>query len=316
MKYAIALCCTLLLDAAGATPAHTSNATQVPLRYEDNRIMIRGLVDGRGPFTFVLDTGASGDVLIDSGVASALHLPLHRAATISGAGNRPVRIFSTTLHTLQVGSLVFAPGSAAVADLSEIRHVIGFRRLDGIVGTQIFQEADVEINVDDGYVRITKAHLRAPDNAHRLRLSFFQGLPQIQGTIDRFRGPMIVDTGDHSTFTLFNRFVKAHPALRSHVLQSNVRTGVGLGGPIFGDYVRLKQLTIAGFALNSLIVRASRQREGVFSSQPQIGSIGDAVLRRFNLIFDYRDRRMDVWPSATCECAVSASAKAFATRSR
>lgn len=72
---------------------------QVPFDIVDGRIYLQVQVNGRGPFRFAVDTGASGIGRADSRLATALDLPLHGQATTSDG------VASASVQTVRIDSL-------------------------------------------------------------------------------------------------------------------------------------------------------------------------------------------------------------------
>lgn len=72
---------------------------RVPFDIVDGRIYIDAQVNGRGPFRFAVDTGASGIGRADARLATALDLPLHGQATSSDG------VSSASVQTVRIDSL-------------------------------------------------------------------------------------------------------------------------------------------------------------------------------------------------------------------
>ncbi|PKH69711.1 hypothetical protein CXF96_08905 [Stenotrophomonas sp. Betaine-02u-21] len=72
---------------------------QVPFDVVDGRIYLQIQVNGRGPFRFAVDTGASGIGRADTRLATALDLPLHGQATTSDG------VSSASVQTVRIDSL-------------------------------------------------------------------------------------------------------------------------------------------------------------------------------------------------------------------
>ncbi|KIP87039.1 hypothetical protein SN15_04990 [Stenotrophomonas maltophilia] len=72
---------------------------RVPFDIVDGRIYLQVQVNGRGPFRFAVDTGASGIGRADSRLATALDLPLHGQATTSDG------VASASVQTVRIDSL-------------------------------------------------------------------------------------------------------------------------------------------------------------------------------------------------------------------
>src|SRR5690606_16634408 len=70
----------------------------------DGRIYVQAEVDGRGPFRFAVDTGASGLARADASLVSALGLRIERPAANSD-GIRTSAVDTTRFRSLRLGGL-------------------------------------------------------------------------------------------------------------------------------------------------------------------------------------------------------------------
>ncbi|MCI1142866.1 aspartyl protease family protein [Sphingomonas sp. WKB10] len=84
-----------------ARSAMTGAVLSVPFRVVDGRIYVTVKVDGKGPFVFAVDTGASGMGRADAGLVAALAMPLsgsgHTSDGVATAEVRTVRLASVAL---------------------------------------------------------------------------------------------------------------------------------------------------------------------------------------------------------------------------
>lgn len=78
---------------------HGDLAMQVPFEVVDGRIYVQAKVNGRGPFRFALDTGASGLGRADTSLVSALDLRMDQPAANSDG------VITTEVDTTKFGSL-------------------------------------------------------------------------------------------------------------------------------------------------------------------------------------------------------------------
>ncbi len=274
--------------------ASSATTTSVPFTFVDNRMMIQCKIDGRGPFEMIIDTG-SPDVVVDQHVADMLGLTVRNGGSVSGAGNKRVQIGTTELRSLSIGSESFGGLPASVIDLSEIRTKLRFPHLDGVVGYSILGRFAVAADVDTGMLDFLSSTPTVPPSA---TTTTFTGVtPIAAATIDGIKTTVVIDTGDRSSLTLFGPFAKAHHFYDRVPSMSNVVTGYGIGGPVYADVFTLPSLDVFSWRLDDLVTRASRQTGGVFTGSQQGGSIGEGVLRRFNIVYDYPKKRIIAWPS-------------------
>lgn len=115
----LAVLCMLALPAADAAQAAAPTASacqlasaakddfamRIPFETVDGRIYVQAKVDGRGPYRFAVDTGASGLGRADSSLVAALGLETGRPATNSD-GIATAAIDTTTFDSLDVGGLI------------------------------------------------------------------------------------------------------------------------------------------------------------------------------------------------------------------
>ena len=278
-----------------SAPAASQPEASVPFAFVDNRMVVECTIDGKGPFALIVDTG-SPDMVVTPETARALGIAVRYAGSASGAGNARVRIGATKLATFALGSLTFRKLDASVLDLTEIRTKLGFSRLDGIVGYPILKRYAVVVDPDKRTLTFARSAPAVPPDA--TTTSFKGVIPEIPATIDGIATTAIVDTGDRSSLTLFGPFAKAHAFYDRYPSKPHLVTGYGLGGPVYGDVFTLPSIDLFGTHVQNVVTRASRQTGGVFMSTQQGGSVGEGVLKRFNLIYDYPNKRIIAWRSA------------------
>ena len=299
----------LWLAALRHADAEAVHTVKLPMRLEDNRIMIPCYVNGRGPYTFILDTGGGGDVVLTTALVKMLGLRERNIVTThGGVGNAAVGIGETRVHAVAIGPLVFTNQSATVIDLDEIRDGIGFRRLDGVIGYSILRKLNMKLDFDRGSVTLSREKLVAPGGAHGTPFTLQDEIPRVAVTIDGIAGSAFVDTGDRSSLTLLNRFAAKYRFAKRFAGPDGVVTGFGIGGPIYGKIVRVPSLEVFGEIIPRVVTRISRQTAGGFAHSPEAANVGMGVLKRFNLIFDYTKQTIASWPSRAFDVAESTDA--------
>ncbi len=106
-------------------------------------IIVEAMVNGKGPFSFVVDTGASHSVL-SSQTAERLGL-LEEAGccgSVSGRGAQgaggAVAARATTVESLRVGDVEEKDIEVAIMDLMNVSRAVE-QKLDGIIGRNFMQ---------------------------------------------------------------------------------------------------------------------------------------------------------------------------------
>ena len=106
-------------------------------------ILVSVRVGDAGPFTFILDTGASMTVL-STKTADAIHLRRGTDVTATGAGGEGSASLAV-VDRLSVGTTHVEHLSVAVADMPHVEKAIG-RSIDGILGYNFFRDRCVQID--------------------------------------------------------------------------------------------------------------------------------------------------------------------------
>ncbi len=116
-------------------------------------VMVPVFVNGRGPYAFIVDTGASVTV-VSPALADALGIDRAENATMTGAGGM---LQSTVgrVASLGVGAAVLQDLSVVVSDfLEHIGKAVG-TTVDGVVGYNFLRDFRVTIDYPNGVVWLT-----------------------------------------------------------------------------------------------------------------------------------------------------------------
>ena len=113
----------------------------VPMRLEKNVLLVDVFINGQGPYTFGLDTGAAVTG-ISRELADKLDLPeaariKHVAVTYSGRKVTAKKVVH--IQTLRIGTAEFREFKATVRDYAEKNKFLGTEH-DGTLGFNLFTE--------------------------------------------------------------------------------------------------------------------------------------------------------------------------------
>ena len=165
--------------------------------YRITGIIADVMINGRGPFHFMLDTGATQAVIADSTVTRlGLHPDSDKVVRVQGVN---ARVLAPEVH---INSL--ALGSVQFRNL-ELPVLSGpyFYGLDGILSAQGFGGIKVSVSMLDRRctIAVSSRHADKPERATALRLLSRQ-LPMVSATVANIPVQVIIDTG--ATDTLGN----------------------------------------------------------------------------------------------------------------
>lgn len=255
---------------------------RVPIELIDGRVYVQARVNGRGPFRFAVDTGASGMGRADASLVAALHLPLS-GKQLNSDGVHVASADTTRLASLELGGFVRRDMEVIIRDYSS-RKPAG-QRFSGIIGREFFDDGLLVIDYPGKtLVYSTKASI-APEARNSIG---YERPFRVPVSIDGVQTTGHLDTGANVTAvlpaSLYQR-VSAAPlqaAAKGQLSNGDIETSrTTLTGPV----------RIGSASLSHVDVRVS-------AKFPEL-LIGAHVLQRYVLAIDQRSRRV-----ALCEPGV------------
>jgi hypothetical protein len=286
--------CALSFEPAAPRPAVADSKTSFTLPFDlvDNRAFIEVRLNGRGPFHFLLDTGAGG-VTVSTDVAQQLGLHVGDAGEGQSVGEKIVHAGQTHIAQLQMGALTLADMETNVMDLSDAPQVFGSKPFDGIIGLPVFERTVVKHDYVNRLLTFT-----APDKFDYSGTGVIVGferprqIPVVAASLDGVAGNFGVDTGARSSLLLYGPFCAQNDLQEKYDAKLEGVTGWGIGGPARSLLARASTLQIGGVTVHDLVIRLSAQKAGLTTSSAMAGLIGPDVLSQFDVTFDYTRTRI------------------------
>lgn len=182
-----------------ATATLTTSPATLPARWSGGFILVEASIDGAGPWSLILDTGASV-ASVAPRVADALHLVRGRfghddhGVALGGAAGTEVRVRNAVrLGEVRVGALVLRDLDALLLDVSGFERVAGVR-IDGILPITAFHDVLLTLDGPANRVTVERGELPPADGADVLPLDG-RALPHV--TIDLCGTPcsVLLDSG-------------------------------------------------------------------------------------------------------------------------
>lgn len=181
---------------ATAAPAPSPDPSQAAPTAEPPplRIVADVMIDGRGPFHFMFDTGATQSVIADSTVARlGLQADPHRLIRVQGVNSR---VIAPEVHVV---SLAFGGLQFRHIDLPVLAGPF-FDNLDGILGVQGLDRMKLSVSVLDRrcIIAISPRHADMPVGGSEVRM-LAQRLPMVAAKVAGIPVRVIIDTGASNT---------------------------------------------------------------------------------------------------------------------
>lgn len=266
---------------------------RVPFELHNNHIYLRTMVNGKGPFFFLFDTGAgSSGSMIDSSVAAGLALPVEgqlNAGMIGGSKG----VSYTGAAKYKIGRLSFDEKRTAFFELKGQEKEEG-HRVDGIFGYSLIREYVIEVNYRSRTLTFYKpGEFKGIGKAAMLALSETAKykVPVVEAAVTTPDGRRIdvsvtVDTGYDGSLLLGRKFVENNNLKRDAAAPSDP-TGSGLGGSTTLAPGRIQRLDLGSLKVVRPATIFAFDKEGNFSGENAI--IGGALLNRYKLVLNYKE---------------------------
>lgn len=249
-----------------------------------DRMTVPVHIEGRGPYRFLLDTGAQNTVIASSLARELSLAPGGRAQVVGVAGRQSV-------ETVEVGEILLGRRSAAVlAPLLEREHI----GADGILGIDSLQGQRVLLDFRRNLIAVDQPGSIAGDSGYEIIVRAKRRGGQLIVTnadVDGVRTMVVIDTGAEATVgnpalqRALSRRVDAVPALLSSVTGQSVMADVGMA-----RVLRLGDLDIRNVGIAFTNAPAFEQLD--LSDRPAL-LLGMRELRAFRRVaIDFTTRKV------------------------
>ncbi len=259
--------------------------TTVSFELENNFIYVPVKINGRGPLRALLDTG--GGASLSSKEAKKLKLTPWGACQVVGAGEKSVDTGFVKVKSLQIGD-------------SHLRDQI-FRVFpdanglpDVMVGYEVFMRFVVDLDHKHRKLNLTlPERFTYSSEGKVVPFRFNDRMPEIDGSVDGLAGVFTVDTGFNGPLTLTSPFVARHNLLaKLDGTQKKEVQGSGVGGKNRIVPTQVQLLKIGGVEVSDIVALLSLDTSGSNANPYIAGYLGEGVLGRFHVVFDYPSQRI------------------------
>jgi len=274
---------------AGVTLANGATSISVPFRLLNNHIYVRARVNGKGPYTFIVDTG--GHTLLSARVIAGAGLASMGSSPESGAGEKQSSLGFVPFRTLSIGGLEMHDQVGFSAEIYQ--PAIEGIAVDGMVGFELFRRLIVRIDYGRKVLTFSKPGSRSLEDAGvAVPFVFYDHMPFVRGQLDGIPATFDIDTGSRSELD-----VTSPAVIRDHLRERYAHgvlavTGWGVGGEVNSYVVRLHSISLGTVTVAAPVADLSEARHGSFSDPNYDGNVGSALLKRFVVTFDYGHQKM------------------------
>jgi predicted aspartyl protease len=267
----------------------------LPFQYMGDLIIIKaGINQGKDTLNFVFDSGAS-TLVLDKKTSEKFDLVNKGSANAKGAsGNSNYELVNLSIHSkeLRVDNAL-----TALVDLSHLSSEI---KIDGIIGATFINSyvtqidyANQKINFYNDISDIDFTYV------NKIDFTFDNGIriPQIEATIQLkngkiYIGKFLIDTGADLSIMLNTNFIEKHKITEQIDKKIEVSYGSLTKNNSKSFEGTIESIIIGNFALKDIPVNLTNEKKGVNSFQGYVGIIGNDILKRFDLVFDYKNKTL------------------------
>jgi hypothetical protein len=246
-------------------------------------VLLEVRVDGKGPYHFLLDTGASGGGRINQPLVDSLGLKVvGQAMAGDPTGKNRQAVSIVRAPSLMVGAATFSDVDLVARDLAKAS---GGREVafDGVLGIGLFQDYLLTLDFPARRVRLEKGDLPPADGREILDFESRRGLANVPVKVGSLEVMADVDSGN-----LRGEFVLPASDLGKVALEGEPKV-VGRRRTSFNEF-EVKQATLKDpVRIGGLVLE--HVTADFIDGLPQ-ASFGQRFLSRFAVTIDQKNRRI------------------------
>jgi hypothetical protein len=291
--------------------ASGKSALNIPIKIFNNHVYLQVSVNNAKPLWFLLDTGA--DNIINRRHAQTLGLKPGQAGQTTGVGEGTADYFFTENVSFTLPGVTIVGEKFAVLSLENVEECSdktgvdlqgkmswraeaakGDERqpMDGVLGDEFFRLFVVEIDY-----AAKSINLYDPKSYHyqgkgeriplevRQKHIYMRAPVTVSGRAP-INGLFMIDSGSGVAVILNSPFI-AQNKLLPPPNQTTPFDVCGIGGESQTQIGKLAEIRLGNIKLQSPMAMFSQAANGALANPDVSGSIGNAILRRFKVVFDY-----------------------------
>lgn len=205
------------------------------------RLTVPVLIEGSGPYRFMVDTGAQATAITES-IVEQLQLRPAGSAMLVGMASREL-VPLAEIRRLELGTWQIDELRAPVLKRANVG-------ADGIIGLDALQDMRVLLDFRDGSISVASASEAEPDRRYDIIVRAKRRGGQLlitRARVGGIRTAVVIDTGSQGS--IGNLALRSR--LRAKVEGQHVSTDV-LGNQITGDVGLVRKVEIGGMELTNL----------------------------------------------------------------
>ena len=291
---------------AAVQPTENTVVATLPFEYFRKHILVAMRIDNSTLRACMVDNGFNADIITES-VARAIGLPFHALggktpnAEGFGEGSAPTSFLVEKTVTLGIKDFPILTGQTYVLDMAGFEDGMGVH-FDCVLGLPLFAQYVVEIDYTKRLITLydpRSFQYRGSGRAVPLQVAVPPTMEVGMVTPDgrTVKAVVALDLGSDAILDFQPSFQSKHHIMQEGQAQVPIDE-IGLSGEFHMSIVRLPSVEFAGYKLDKPLVAFMHTAPGP-SLSANDGFVGNALLHRFTVIFDYSRERVIFEPNSS-----------------
>jgi hypothetical protein len=270
---------------------------KITFKLVNNLIIIPVEINGV-ELSFILDTGVSKPILFNfSNVSDTLQIKNTEKFKLRGLGDDGfIDAYRSRDNMFKIGDAINEHQDLfAILDATlDFAPRLGVP-IHGIIGYDLFRDFIVDVNYSKKIIRLIP-HANFKEKKYRkyrkIPLSFYKKKPYLEASINKINDvKLLIDTGGSDALWLFTDDTKGILEPQQYF---DDFLGKGLSGSVYGKRSRIELFGLDGYDLKNVNTAYPDSSSIAIARQhkERSGSVSGAILKRFNLVFNYADSEL------------------------
>jgi hypothetical protein len=265
----------------------------IPFRLIRNLVIIKLKINNKGPFNFIMDTGAGIMIITDPTLIDSVNIPSKRILKLSGCGTEGDNYDALITSALKVDIPGLTSYNVCAAILKKdhfgLSNFVGMP-IHGLIGYDFFSNLAVKVDFGDSTMTVYRPKdERLFKKGEKIPITIENHKPYIEAKVHLPDGSikenkLVIDLGAGHPLSLENMTDKSERPKKC--IEANL--GIGFNGPITGFISRINEIDIGKYDIKNLISSFPEDDSlKKYLVEKRDGNLGIGLLKRFVVVFNY-----------------------------
>lgn len=261
-------------------------AYSVPFTNVGGLAIVPVTIAGKGPYHFILDTGA-GITVITPALASAIGATPRGSTVGGGMGAQQVHVQTLDLDRVSIGGAEQSGIATAIFPLPKtVTDQGSYGSIDGIVGYSFLRNYAVTIDYASGMATFAST-FAPPTGIAAVPFELAQhALPIVRAQAGQQNGRFELDSGNNSVAVVTDDFAR-ESGIAERYPNGPASAYAGVGGTVITHQVRIGAIELGGYTVHQVAADVSPAQGTVIGKDGVDGTFGYDLLSRFTVTIDY-----------------------------